>query len=232
MTNSTETATETTPAAAVAAPTVATPQTLYSAGVDQFNSPALSYAYGAVRGLFEYYAGTQIGRYAGSYWPSSIDEIEPGLYVGDVAAAHNLEALRERGITHVVCTVLGMPFPYPAEFKYHYAGLRDCVSEDISQCLYPAVCFIDQAIKHEGGKVLIHCMKGASRSVTVAAAYLMCHHRISARDAIERIQAARPVANPNPKFREDLQRQTWACSPPSPPPPPPMIDDETEREGV
>lgn len=169
-----------------------------SAGVDQLNSYTLSYCYAIARGLSEYYLRPYI-------WPTegSISEIEPGLYVGDVTAAHNRSLLQKHGITHVVSAVLGLPFPYPQEFTYHYAPLRDSVHESLEEHLIPAIDFISRAIAG-GGKVLVHCMKGASRSVSIAAAYLMHTHHIDADKAIRRIQDARPVANPNDSFRKQL----------------------------
>ena len=56
-----------------------------------------------------------------------------------------------------------------------------------------------------GGSVLVHCLGGISRSVTVTTAYMItvtCHNWM---DALAAVQQARPIAKPNRGFREQLQ---------------------------
>ncbi|KAN0062948.1 tyrosine protein phosphatase yvh1 [Thecaphora frezii] len=55
------------------------------------------------------------------------------------------------------------------------------------------------------GTVLIHCQAGCSRSVAIAAAYLMHTRRISAHDAVQMIQARRARAQPNAGFMAQLE---------------------------
>jgi hypothetical protein len=41
-------------------------------------------------------------------------------------AAHNREGLLAAGITHVLCVAVGLPCPYPADFKYATVEARAC----------------------------------------------------------------------------------------------------------
>ena len=66
-----------------------------------------------------------------------------------------------------------------------------------------AITFIDKAIS-ENGKVLIHCICGVSRSVSVASAYLIYKHDYEVNQVIEMIKSKREVANPNSSFIEQL----------------------------
>jgi dual specificity phosphatase 12 len=53
--------------------------------------------------------------------------------------------------------------------------------------------------------VLIHCAAGMSRSVSIAAAYLIAAGGLSAADAVAAIKRARPIADPNKGFMEQLE---------------------------
>lgn len=68
----------------------------------------------------------------------------------------------------------------------------------------------DEERKREGGKVLVLCWAGRSRSATVAAAYLMRRMRWTAAQALRHVTAARPDVRPNPGFVRQLE--VWeAC---------------------
>ena len=54
------------------------------------------------------------------------------------------------------------------------------------------------------GRVLVHCMAGRSRSVTLVIAYLMKHARMRLADAFAVVKARRPIALPNVGFWQQL----------------------------
>lgn len=80
----------------------------------------------------------------------------------------------------------------------------DTPDQNLSQ--YFTVCndFIHAARLREGN-VLIHCLAGMSRSVTVAVAYIMTATNLSWKDALKVVRAGRAVANPNVGFQNQLQ---------------------------
>ncbi|KAI7834370.1 protein-tyrosine phosphatase-like protein [Kickxella alabastrina] len=55
-----------------------------------------------------------------------------------------------------------------------------------------------------GGRVLVHCMAGQSRSATAAAAYLMHEQKLTAEQAVQAVKQRRPQIYPNQGFLDQL----------------------------
>lgn len=71
---------------------------------------------------------------------------------------------------------------------------------------YFTICndFIHSARLREGN-VLIHCLAGMSRSITVCIAYIISVTQLSWRDGLKVVRAGRGIANPNVGFQNQLQ---------------------------
>ncbi|XP_063937428.1 dual specificity protein phosphatase 1 isoform X1 [Daucus carota subsp. sativus] len=131
-------------------------------------------------------------------------QIEEGLYLGSIGAANNKSALRSLNITHVL-TVASLKPPYPNEFKYKIVDVQDQPDVSISRYFDDCFGFIDEA-REMGGKILVHCFAGISRSVTIIVAYLIKTHKLSCSEALEHVKSKRSVASPNPGFLLQLQK--------------------------
>lgn len=81
--------------------------------------------------------------------------------------------------------------------------MQDSEYEDLLIHLPRACSFIQSALA-QGGKVLVHCAMGVSRSPTVVCAYLMSTQRLSARAAIQYVRKRRPKIHPNYGFMKQL----------------------------
>ncbi|CAG9818918.1 unnamed protein product [Phaedon cochleariae] len=80
----------------------------------------------------------------------------------------------------------------------------DTPDQNLTQ--YFSVCndFI-HAARLRDGNVLIHCLAGMSRSVTVAVAYIMSVSNLNWKEALKVVRAGRAVANPNLGFQKQLE---------------------------
>ncbi|KAG9415187.1 hypothetical protein AC1031_008628 [Aphanomyces cochlioides] len=122
------------------------------------------------------------------------------LFVGGAVVAAQREVLEGHGITHVInCAASVTPNFFPRDFDYFNLRLRDHATQDIHQHFYNIFQFIDAA-RADHGKVFIHCVKGISRSPTMAIAYLMAREHLSLYPALELVRASRPVIDPNAGF--------------------------------
>lgn len=81
--------------------------------------------------------------------------------------------------------------------------LRDVGTEDVSKYLLSAVHFIEQE-RLAGGKVLVHCTRGISRSSAVVCAFLMWSKHVTFRQALAQLRECHPSAEPNPSFAMQL----------------------------
>jgi len=61
-----------------------------------------------------------------------------------------------------------------------------------------------ESIRESGGKVLIHCRAGISRSATVCIAYLMYAGRLTLDEAFDYLKRCRPLISPNLNFMRQL----------------------------
>lgn len=139
------------------------------------------------------------------------DEVYPNIFVGDERTAKSKDFLHAAGITHVLNTAegdnfgqvaTGPSFYYGCEIQYLGLDLLDVPDAPISKYFERSNSFIETAI-NSGGKVLVHCLMGLSRSTTFVTAYLMMKKSMSAEEALRAIRSQRDV-RPNDGFLMQL----------------------------
>ena len=128
----------------------------------------------------------------------------PGVYLGSIGAAHNKASLEAAGITHVLTVAGGLAPRFPDEYTYCLVDVADSPSEPLHRHFDRCLKFIARALL-DGGRVLVHCFAGKSRSSTVVAAYAMATEGTSLKDTMDLITAVRPVASPNEGFMRQLR---------------------------
>jgi hypothetical protein len=122
------------------------------------------------------------------------------MYVSGWLVAEDWSQLESHGITHVINTAcMVSKCPFPSAIAYLCLSIEDSRNEDILAYVYPCIGFIEAALL-SGGRVLIHCMEGVSRSCTIAIAYVMWKQGLTYREAQDFVQSGRPVCQPNPGF--------------------------------
>eukprot|EP00928_Gymnodinium_smaydae_P074012 TRINITY_DN5709_c2_g1_i1.p1 TRINITY_DN5709_c2_g1~~TRINITY_DN5709_c2_g1_i1.p1 ORF type:complete len:870 (-),score=133.94 TRINITY_DN5709_c2_g1_i1:193-2802(-) len=128
-------------------------------------------------------------------------EALPGaLYISGRHVAGNLEILQRHRISHIVNMAADVcDNSFPEHFTYTTYYLKDANYEDISLLFYRTLEIIQDVIDN-GGRVLVHCHEGVSRSSTMVIAYLMWRFGIPFETAHERLRLARPICNPNTGF--------------------------------
>ena len=129
-----------------------------------------------------------------------------GLWLGDITASENIDALDKHQISHILTILDYKPTQVDKNRTYLYIHADDFQSTDLltnefEKCFQ----FIDKAIE-QGHQVLIHCQYGISRSSTIAAMYLMRKYSLTREQALERLINKRPhwIVMPNDGFIRQL----------------------------
>ncbi|XP_017678064.1 PREDICTED: dual specificity protein phosphatase 15 [Lepidothrix coronata] len=133
---------------------------------------------------------------------NGMSQILPGLYLGNFVDAKDLEQLSRNKITHIV-SIHESPQPLLKDITYLRIPLPDTPEANIKRHFKECISFIHQCRLH-GGNCLVHCLAGISRSTTVVVAYVMVVTELSCQEVLDAIRTIRPVANPNPGFRQQL----------------------------
>ncbi|XP_007896955.2 dual specificity protein phosphatase 13 [Callorhinchus milii] len=137
-----------------------------------------------------------------------IDEVWPNLYLGDITIAQDTFGLWKMGITHVLNAahkMLGGDDFYGTSVEYYGIAASDLPGFDIAAYFHSGGEFIHRALDTPGGKLLVHCAVGVSRSATLVLAYLMVYHSHSLAEAIETVTARRRIF-PNRGFLKQLRK--------------------------
>ncbi|KAH7377377.1 protein-tyrosine phosphatase-like protein [Pyrenochaeta sp. MPI-SDFR-AT-0127] len=137
------------------------------------------------------------------------------LYIGGLYALYQTDLISAAGITHVLSVIDYDPLLQEkfSHLKHFHIRADDHPNENLLQYFGEGVKYIDQAIKQNaGGGVFVHCAMGKSRSATLVVAYLMWKYRLDPATALEQLCEGRPVCDPNPGFKEQLQVWEKMCT--------------------
>ncbi|KZV66541.1 phosphatases II [Peniophora sp. CONT] len=137
----------------------------------------------------------------------TLSEIVPRVYVSDLSVAEDASLLAAAGITHVLSVLPLARSPPSMHARTHMVvPLQDTPFAELAGYLPSTTSFIDKALRSSPhARVLVHCAMGASRSVSVVAAYLIASRGMSSAEAVAAVKARRAVAAPNWGFVMQLE---------------------------
>jgi len=152
------------------------------------------------------------------------NEIIDGLFLGAKEHAEDSDVLSACGISHVVNVTDNLPNFFAENLcldgdiplAYCRVPVRDVRADGIDIFFDNACEFIGSALGTDpGGRVLVHCMAGRSRSATIVVAYLIKCRGYDLARAFELLREKRPSAMPNLGFwsrLEALEKQVHGTS--------------------
>jgi predicted protein tyrosine phosphatase len=133
--------------------------------------------------------------------------ITPALLIGSREDAADAFLLKRLGVTHVLNVAAHLPTPREVaeHFVVLHLPLADTPEQEMGAAFGEATAFIAAAAAC-GGRVLVHCVAGISRSVAVTLAYFTCPSGgdLPLRAAWALVKRRRAVALPNTGFRVQL----------------------------
>lgn len=135
---------------------------------------------------------------------SPLSQVLPGLYVGNYRDSKDINQLTMQRITHILAIHDNPKHLYP-EKHYLCVMAADTPGQDLSQFFSVCNDFIHGARLRKDCNVLVHCLAGMSRSVTIVVAYIMSISNLNWHDALRVVRVGRRIANPNSGFQSELK---------------------------
>ncbi|XP_015413442.1 PREDICTED: dual specificity protein phosphatase 5 [Myotis davidii] len=152
-------------------------------------------------------------------------EILPFLYLGSAYHASKCEFLANLHITALLNVSRRTSEACMSHLHYKWIPVEDSHTADISSHFQEAIDFID-CVREKGGKILVHCEAGISRSPTICMAYLMKTRQFRLKDAFDYIKQRRSVVSPNFGFMGQLLQYESEILPSTPTPQVPSCQGE------
>uniref|UniRef100_T1JDA7 Dual specificity protein phosphatase n=1 Tax=Strigamia maritima TaxID=126957 RepID=T1JDA7_STRMM len=137
--------------------------------------------------------------------PSFPVEILPHLFLGNAKNSSDQAALEKYHIKYILNVTANLPntFEQDPSIKYLKIPISDHLSQNLATFFPDAIAFIDEARRQQLG-VLVHCLAGISRSVTITVAYLMHSQNLSLNDAYDFVKQRKANISPNFNFMGQL----------------------------
>lgn len=142
-----------------------------------------------------HYLGTELDP---NLYKVSVNEILPGIWVGNEAASQSAEFMRKANISMIVNATTHIPSKFLGSIYYIRVPALDSPDYNglMAECLR-VVCPIILRARNHGMNVLIHCHAGMQRSAIIAAAFILYSRpdlAITAADACIRVREKRNLA--------------------------------------
>lgn len=132
----------------------------------------------------------------------SIAEVTDHLYLC-AARAVTVRSLREKDVSCVINATIELPNLPVSGVEYLKVAVDDSPFANIA-VYFDKIADKIHETRRSGGKTLVHCLAGVSRSATLCLAYLMKYANMSLRDAYDYLKTRRPIIRPNNGFFRQL----------------------------
>lgn len=122
-----------------------------------------------------------------------ISELLPWLYLcgAGVAVPHFIEQLGITCIVNAAPELPHTPLPATSDPLYYQVPVLDRGDVDLARYFDEVADMLEQVRQAPGGRAMVHCVAGVSRSATLCLAYLMKYGGMRLREAFEHVRRAR-----------------------------------------
>jgi len=179
-------------------------------GFDSFRRNYPNHCTQGVPFVTRYFISSVLADDESTYLNWEATEIRKNIFVGALHDAKNDELLDRLSITHILncCKTASRGLASQVANKYKYRELQcdDNLQQSLAGKLEEAFQFIDDAVKSEGGKVLIHCYAGVSRSAAITIAYMMQAFNLTYQQSYRELKDKRSIVAPNINFVAQLMK--------------------------
>lgn len=133
-----------------------------------------------------------------------MSKVTDHLYISGYSSAANRFLLSKLGISHIVNMAYEYRNAFPERYSYLHIPAKDVLSERLGPWFHEIAVFVADA-KANGGRALVHCQLGISRSATAVLACLIINERMKLSDAFRLLKSAKADVEPNTTFLRELR---------------------------
>ncbi|KAL5110272.1 Dual specificity protein phosphatase 1 [Taenia crassiceps] len=136
-----------------------------------------------------------------------VSEILDFLYLGNERDSGDAQMMEERSITHIINATREQSnfFEGGGKVEYLRVPVDDNDKADLMPYFRPVIEFIDEAMR-AGGRVLVHCKAGVSRSPSLVIAYLVAHSSLTVMEAFTLVNHLRSAVGPSLHFLGQVEQ--------------------------
>ena len=133
------------------------------------------------------------------------NQIQAGIYLGNLAAAKDEELLNELNIKAILTIdIYSLPDEITRQLTYYlHINLKDDPKDDLISRLDSSFKFIQKCL-NEKQNLFVHCVAGISRSASILIAYFMKMNQLSFDRAFELVKKKRDKICCNDGFKQQL----------------------------
>ncbi|XP_054629971.1 dual specificity protein phosphatase 18 [Dunckerocampus dactyliophorus] len=145
---------------------------------------------------------------------SGLCRVTEHLYISNSKAASLVSLLSMNRITCIINVAETKSRSPPHGVEYIHIPLSDSPSTPLADHFDDVVDKIHQTALC-GGRTLVHCNAGVSRSATLCMAFLVKHHSVTLLEAHARVKTCRPMVRPNNGFWKQLiqyEKELLGCT--------------------
>ncbi|XP_063313030.1 dual specificity protein phosphatase 18 [Pelobates fuscus] len=132
-------------------------------------------------------------------------QVTDGLYLSNASVASNYICLTAHRITCVISVYLENTDHHYPNFQYLHFPMSDTPDTFLFEH-FEIISDKIRIVESNGGRTLLHCAAGISRSPSLCLAYLMKNNGLSLLAAHTLLKKRRPIIRPNYGFWEQLIR--------------------------
>ena len=123
------------------------------------------------------------------------------IILGGRDEVSNNSLLKSYGVTHILNVAQQLPnYHSESDFIYSKVPLLDDAKTNITEHMGEISDFLSH-VESIGGRVVVHCISGVSRSVAVILMHLILAHYVPLLTAHRYIKSGRPFIDPNEGFK-------------------------------
>ena len=143
----------------------------------------------------------KINTYFRSYFTNNFDGdlIIDKIYIGSINSIFDNNTLNKLNIHNIISVVNGFVPPTDTLQEFIVIDALDSIHTDLSIIFNDIVKYIEKLVD-ENKPILVHCIAGRSRSVTIVIAYIIKRYGFPVEKALIFVQSKRKISKPNDTF--------------------------------